>query len=53
MYIHEKDKFIYSPDNEAPNNARIDIRAFEAYEKVKVKGKFTASITMMGQIYNI
>ena len=46
MYIHEKDKFIYSPDNEAPNNAKIDIRAFEAYEKVKVKGNFTVIISM-------
>ena len=40
MYIHEKDNFFYSPNNEAPNNAKIDTKLFETNQIVKLRGKY-------------
>ena len=36
MYIHEKDNFFYSPDNEAPNNAKIDTKLFEKDQSERI-----------------
>lgn len=40
MYLHEKGKFFYFKNGEAPNNAKLDNKLLEAYMHVKLKGKY-------------